>query len=245
MVSKRQDQPFLSIIIPAYNEEHRLPDTLNRIALFLEYQNYPAEVLVIDNGSTDRTGEIIAEFTTHNPLFHQLYEPCRGKGAAVRTGVLAARGDYILISDADLSVPIEEVHKFVPLLSTYDVAVGSREVPGSYRYGEPIFRHLMGRIFNFIVQWLILPGIRDTQCGFKCFRRPVAYELFSSSTVDGWGFDVEILYTALLKRYQVIEVPIRWYYRKESKVNLLLDPWRMLKEVLKLWGRKMHINLFF
>jgi len=230
--SKRQ--PFLSIIIPAFNEEERLPDTLHRIITFVKSQHYTVEVLIVDNASTDMTGTVISNSVPSYPFFKSLYEHRRGKGAAVRKGILSARGEYILICDADMAVPIEEVEKFLPpRINDYDIAIGSREAPGAQRYGEPLYRHLMGRVFNVIVQCCALPGIHDSQCGFKSFRRAAAHDLFSVSKLDGWSFDVEILYIALLRGYRISEVPVNWYYGKNSKINPIYDSWQMFKEVIK------------
>ncbi len=158
----------------------------------------------------------------------------------MRTGIMAGRGEYMLICDADLAVPIEEVGKFLPpQLQDYDIAIGSREAEGAKRYGEPFYRHLMGRVFNFIVRALLLPGILDTQCGFKCFRRDIAQTLFSANRINGWSFDVEVLYMARLKGYRIVEVPVNWHYGEKSKVSPVRDTVGMLKEVLairKYWG---------
>lgn len=226
--------PLLSIIIPAYNEERRLPTSLRQIDAFLATQPYAAEVIVVDNASSDRTAECVREFARDHPYVTLLYEPRRGKGAAVRTGMLAGRGQYLFICDADLSMPIEEIVKFLPpTLDGYDVAIGSREAPGAVRYDEPAYRHIMGRVFNFIVRLLALPGFQDTQCGFKCFRREVAHDIFPAQTMDGWGFDVEILFIALQRGYRVVEIPIHWYYRANSRVSPIRDSVRMLREVLQ------------
>lgn len=236
-----QSQPFLSIIIPAFNEEQRLPSTLRQVSTFVESQDFLTEVIVVDNASTDLTQKIIVDFVSQYPFVKYFYEAIRGKGAAIRTGIMAGQGEYLLICDADLAVPIEEARKFLPpQLTHFDVVIGSREAPGSHRYGEPFYRHLMGRIFNIVVQWLVLPGIRDSQCGFKCFRRTIAHDLFKTNKIIGWVFDVEILYISRLRRYQIIEVPVTWYYGEESKVKPITDSWRMLKEVMKVWrnGRK-------
>jgi dolichyl-phosphate beta-glucosyltransferase len=234
MLSDFPQRPFLSIIIPAYNEEERLPHTFHEILSFIEHQDFTTEVLIVNNASTDRSEEIITDFLRNHSFFQHIYEPRRGKGAAVRTGVLSAQGEYILICDADMATPIEEASKFLPpQLDHFDVAIGSREAPGAHRYGEPFYRHLMGRIFNIIVQWLVLPGIRDSQCGFKCFRRTIANDLFSASTLDGWAFDVEILYIAFLRGYKIIEVPVNWSYGEKSKVNPFIDSFRMLRDVVK------------
>ncbi|HYA31439.1 MAG TPA: dolichyl-phosphate beta-glucosyltransferase, partial [Thermodesulfovibrionales bacterium] len=237
--SKRSGQEqgtFLSIIIPSFNEAGRLPATLDRIVAFVRAQRFVSEVIVVDNASDDTTKEVVMEFCSRHPFVKYLYEAVRGKGAAVRTGMLAGQGEYLLICDADLAVPIEEVVKFLPpRLQDYDVAIGSREAEGAKRHNEPWHRHLMGRVFNLIVRMLVLPGLQDTQCGFKCFRHEIARDLFSASRIDGWSFDVEVLCFARLKGYRIAEVPVEWYYGDKSKVSPARDTWRMLKEVLRIW----------
>ncbi|HSH01515.1 MAG TPA: dolichyl-phosphate beta-glucosyltransferase [Anaerolineae bacterium] len=228
-------QPLLSLIIPAYNEEQRLPRTLPQVVRFVAAQSYKSEVLIINNNSTDTTGQVAREFAEEFSFIQVIDEPRQGKGAAVRTGMLAAKGDYLFIADADFSMPVEEVSKFVPPeLSGYDVAIGSREAPGAVRYDEPYHRHLMGRVFNFIVKVLAVPGFQDTQCGFKCFRREVAHDLFQAQTIDGWAFDVEILFIARLRGYKIVEVPIHWYYFANSRINPVRDSLNMLIEVLRI-----------
>lgn len=228
------DRPRLSLIIPAYNEENRLPESLAQIAAFVEAQDYPIEVIVVNNNSRDATPQIAEAFASEHPYARVLHEPRQGKGAAVRTGMLAGKGDYLFICDADLSMPIEEVNKFMPpVRDGYDVAIASREVPGSRRIGEPEYRHFMGRVFNFIVRVLAIPRIHDTQCGFKVFRRDVAEEVFRLQTIDGWAFDVEVLFIALKRGYKLIEVPITWYYREQSRVHPIRDSINMLIEVLR------------
>ncbi len=229
------NSPLLSIIIPAYNEEIRLPDTLEKIQRFLEQQTYAAEVIVVENGSRDRTLQIAREFAAKHPSFRALHEERRGKGNAVRTGMLAAAGEYRFICDADLSMPIEQVNRFLPpQLESMDVAIASREAPGSVRYNEPEYRHLTGRVFNTLVRWLALPGLQDTQCGFKCFRAAVAADVFQRQTIDGWTFDVEVLYVARRHGYKIQEIPIDWYFNPESKVRVLRDSWQMFKDLLKI-----------
>ncbi len=225
----------MTIIVPAYNEERRLPETLPQIIAFAEAQPYPVEVIVVDNASTDRTPQIVHEIAAGHPGVSLLYQPVRGKGAAVRKGMLEGRGEYLFICDADLAMPVEEITKFLsPALSGYDIAIASREAPGAVRHNEPWYRHLMGRVFNLIVRHLAVPGIQDTQCGFKCFRREVARDLFSLQTVDGWAFDVEVLHAALRRGYRLVEVPIHWYYGEGSRVRPLRDSWDMLREVLRI-----------
>jgi len=221
---------FLSIIIPAYNEEQRLPQTLEEIDRYLQQQTYTYEVIVVENGSTDRTTEVAEAFAARHPYVRVLHSR-KGKGAAVKT----ARGEYLFICDADLSMPIEEVSKFLPpVLDDYDIAIASREVPGARRYNEPFYRHLEGRVFNLIVRLLAVPGIHDTQCGFKCFKRDVALDIFPYQTMDGWSFDVEVLYIARKRGYRLVEVPINWYYKANSRINPLHDAINMFLEVLKI-----------
>lgn len=228
-------QPLLSIVIPAYNEEHRLPETLERIAGFLDRQSYPAEVIVVENGSSDRTLEIAREFAARDGRVRALHEDQRGKGRAVRAGMLAAGGEFRFICDADLSMPIEQVNRFLPpQLGSADIAIASREAPGAVRYNEPEYRHLTGRVFNALVRWLALPGLQDTQCGFKCFRAAAAEDVFPLQTIDGWTFDVEVLYIARRRGYQICEIPIDWYFNPESKVRVLRDSWRMFRDLLKI-----------
>jgi dolichyl-phosphate beta-glucosyltransferase len=239
-----QTNPLLTIIIPAYNEEQRLPGTLPQVLAFVEAQDYPLDVLVVDNASTDRTADIVREIAAEHPIVTLLQQPIRGKGAAVRKGMLEGRGEYLFICDADLAMPIEEVSKFLPsVLGPYDVAIASREAPGAVRYGEPWYRHLMGRGFNLLVRLLAVSGIQDTQCGFKCFRRDAARDLFSAQTIDGWAFDVEILHIARRRGYRLVEVPIHWYYGTNSRVSPLRDSWNMLREVLRI-RRNGRIGLY-
>jgi len=224
----------LSIVIPAYNEERRLPDSLTQIANFVSTQSYPVEVIVVNNNSSDATPQIAEDFAAGYSYARVLHEPRQGKGAAVKAGMLAAQGEHLFICDADLSMPIEEVNKLLPpALNSYDVAIASREAPGAQRVDEPEYRHLMGRVFNFIVRLLAIPKIQDTQCGFKVFRRAVAREVFPLQTIDGWGFDVEVLFIALQRGYKLVEVPITWYYRPQTKINPLRDSINMFTEVMR------------
>ncbi|WP_376791947.1 dolichyl-phosphate beta-glucosyltransferase [Thermoflexus sp.] len=227
------DDPFLSIIIPAHNEERRLPQTLGQIDRFLQGWRQPAEVIVVENGSTDRTADIVEAFARDHPYVRLIQTPRRGKGLAVRLGMLAARGRYRYICDADLSTPIEEVVKFLPpQLEGFDVAIGSREVAGARRIGEPLYRHVIGRLFNAIVRALAVPGFQDTQCGFKMFRAEVAEDLFRVQRLDGMSFDVEVLFIARMRRYRIVEVPVTWYFNPESRVRLFRDSLNMFRELL-------------
>jgi len=226
-------QPFLSIIIPAYNEESRLPDTLTKVGSFLDGQAYTSEVWVVDNNSTDKTAEIIQEFSTRFSNIKGLFESEPGKGAAVRCGMLQAQGDFLFMCDADLSMPIEEVNRFLPPhLEGVDIAIASREAAGAIRYHEPQFRHLGGRLMNWLIQLFVLPGLNDTQCGFKCFSSSAAKDLFHVQTLPGWSFDIELLYIARHRGYNIHEVAIPWIYHRESKVHAIRDAIKILLDIL-------------
>ena len=223
---------FLSIIIPAYNEETRLPDTLNKVASFLGTQSYSHEVLIVNNNSTDRTEEIIKDYCSRYPDMQGLFEEEPGKGAAVRCGMLQAQGEFVFMCDADLSMPIEELVNFLPpKLEGIDISIASREAPGSIRYHEPHFRHFGGRMMNWLIQLFILPGLNDTQCGFKCFSKEAAKDLFNHQTLPGWSFDIELIYIAHQRGYKIQEIPIPWYYHQESKVNAVRDALQILLDI--------------
>jgi len=228
------ERPFVSIVVPAYNEEGRLPQTLPRIVEFLKAQYYLGEVIVVDDGSRDGTASVVEGIAAETPIVRLIRNEHRGKGYAVKTGVMAALGDHIFLCDADLSMPIEEVDNFLPpVLEEYDVAIGSREVEGARRYDEPGLRHLMGRVFNSLVRLLAVKGFQDTQAGFKCFTRETAHEVFPYQTMDGFGFDVEILFIAQKRGYRIVEVPINWYYMSNSRVSPVSDSIRMVREILE------------
>jgi len=224
---------YLSIIIPAHNEESRLPPTLQAIEAFLKRQPYESEVLVVENGSRDLTAVVAEAFASDHPRVRVLRETGRGKGLAVRRGMLEAFGDFRFICDADLSMPIDELPPFLPPhYPGADVMIGSREAPGSRRFNEPAYRHFQGRVFSTLVKWFAVPGFEDTQCGFKCFTARAARDIFAVQRFDGMSFDVEALFIALRRGYTVAEVPIDWYYRSESRVDPLREPLRMLRDIL-------------
>ena len=232
-------QPFLSVVIPAFNEERRILPTLQKLAAYLAGIRYTAEILVVDDGSSDRTCAVVREFARQTPMSVRISEqPHGGKGHAVRAGMLEARGSYRFLCDADLAMPVEELAKFLPpTLADVDVAVGSREAPGARRYQEPPHRHFMGRVFNLWVRILTVNGIRDTQCGFKCFTAPAAEALFSQQRLNGFGFDVEVLFLAQKGGLRMVEVPINWYHQQESKVKPLEDTFKMLFDAVRVrWG---------
>lgn len=231
-----ESRPLLSLVIPAYNEAapDRLPKSLEDIERFIAQQDFEIEVIIVNNNSTDDTLAIAESAADKHPYIHVMTETQQGKGAAVKTGMLAGTGEYLFICDADLSMPIEEVLKFLPpKLDSYDIAIASREAPESQRIGEPEFRHLMGRVFNFIVRTLAVRGLQDTQCGFKCFQRDIAHKIFPMQTIDGWAFDVELLFIAQRQGYVIKEVPITWIYKDHSKIKPMSDSYNMVMEILK------------
>jgi len=225
--------PFLSIVIPSHNEEKRLPKTLEAVDEFLSSQSYSSEILVVENGSVDRTYEVAAGYCSRISNLQVIRVEGRGKGLAVKNGMLKARGEYRFFCDADLSMPIAEINRFLPpLLADVEIAIGSREVPGAVRYNEPAYRHLVGRVFNSMVRLLALPDLHDTQCGFKCFRADITEDIFHCQLFKGMSFDAEILYIATLRGYKITEVPIPWYFNADSRVRLFKDSFQMGKDLL-------------
>lgn len=225
-------KPFLSIIIPAYNEGNRLPETLQAVEQFILQQSFTSEVIVVENGSRDNTYQIAAEFARQRPDFRVLHNDLPGKGRAVQRGMLEAKGDYRFFADADFSMPIENILDFLPPNLDVPIAIASREAPGAVRYNEPAFRHFTGRAFNTLIRLLVLPNLQDTQCGFKLFRADVVKQIFPFQTLMGWSFDVELLYIATLRSLPIHEIPIPWYFNPESKVSVLRDSWRMFTDLL-------------
>jgi len=226
--------PFLSIIIPAYNEEKRLLHTLKQVFAFLEGEDYSAEVIVVENGSSDQTFAVAQKLTDEYANLRVLQNKKAGKGLAVQRGMLAAKGEYRIFCDADLSMPIEEVRRFIPPNLNSDIVIGSREVTGATRYDEPSYRHFTGRVFNLLIRLLALPKLHDTQCGFKGFRAEIAEDIFQCQSIDGWAFDVEILFIARMRSYNIVELPIPWYYKDESKINVLRDSFRMFLDMIQI-----------
>ena len=189
---------------------------------------------MVENGSTDRTLEIAQDFAENRPQFRVLHESQAGKGLAVQRGMLEARGEYRFMCDADLSMPIEELSRFLPpQIEAPQIVIGSREAPGAVRYNEPEYRHFGGRLVNLVIRWLALPGLHDTQCGFKCFHGPLAEELFSVQTIGGWSFDVELLYVAQKWGVEIVELPIPWYFSADSKVKPVQDAVKLFFDILQ------------
>ena len=234
------DSSGLSIVVPAYNEARRLPGTLPRVIEYVVGLDEPAEIIVVDDGSTDGTAEVAtAAAKPGDPVVVLRSRPNRGKGAAVRRGVLAARFGHVLFTDVDLSTPIEETAKLRAALARgADVAIGSRYADGAeVAKTQPLYRRLWSRLCNRVVQKTLVPGIHDSQCGFKVFRRSTARELFGRQRLDGFGFDAEVLWLARRLGYQVAEVPIVWRDDSRSNVRLMRDSGGMLLDL----GR-VHLN---
>jgi len=226
----------LSIIIPAYNEENRIGNSLKLILRYLSKQDYNFEIIVVDDGSSDRTIEKVKEIDSSGKIKILKNEINKGKGYSIKKGMLEAMGEYQLFSDADLSTPIEELEKFWRYLDEdYVIVIGSRALKDSIlEVRQPFYREFMGRAFNFIVRVILGFKIKDTQCGFKIFKKEVAKHIFSIQKIEGWSFDVEILYIASKLDYKIKEVPVRWINSPLSKVNPLKDALKMFFDVSRL-----------
>lgn len=210
--------------------------TLSQVVRFLETRSFSWEVVVVDDGSTDATARLVGDYAAQNANVCLLPRRHQGKGGAVKQGMLAATGRYRFLCDADLSMPIEQVERFLPpnLSANTDIAVGSREAANSRRIGEPWRRHLMGRFYNRLVRLLAVPGLDDTQCGFKCFRGDVVPDLFRRQTLVGFAFDVEVLFLARRWGLRIEEVGIDWYHQERSKVHPIRDSLAMTRDLLKI-----------
>ena len=240
MTSAAGSRPFLSIVVPAYNEEARLPDSLAAIAAWMDARRLDAEILVVDDGSRDRTAEIAAEALRGRRGRVLKNGENRGKGYSVRHGVLEAAGRFILLTNADLSTPITEYDKLAAFVRDHDldVAIGSRALPGSdVQLRQGLVRQSMGRIFNRIIRMMTGLTLQDTQCGFKLLDRERTRPLFEKMVVDRFAFDVELLFLCRRFGLSVREVPVIWRNAPGSKVSILGDPLNMLLDVLRVRWR--------
>ena len=228
--------PVLSVVIPAYNEEQRLPRTIEQIERYLDDRADSYELILVDDGSTAGTRLVMDEAAARNQRVRLEALPAnRGKGRALAAGVAVARGDEVLVTDADLSTPIEELGKLEAALKAgAGVAIASRAVRGSrIEIPQPIYRVAMGKVFNLIVQLVLLPGIWDTQCGFKLFRADVAHHVFAALTTDGFGYDPEVLYLAKRRGVKIVEVPVVWRHSAPTKVMPIRSSLDMFKHVVR------------
>jgi glycosyltransferase involved in cell wall biosynthesis len=228
-----EEAPELSIIIPSYNEELRLPVTLDKIAHYIQSSGRNTEVIVVDDGSKDRTAKVAESYRGKIANLRVLRNGVnRGKGFSVRHGSLEAQGETILFTDADLSAPIEEADKLLKALGDYDVAIGSRAVDRSLiDVHESLFREFAGMLFNTLVRVILRLPFVDTQCGFKAFRREPSQVIFEQQTIEGFGFDPELLYLARHHGLSTAEVPVRWSHSPATKVNMLSDSLQMFVDV--------------
>jgi len=247
-----------SIVIPAYNESDKISSTLTQVVNFMRNFSHDFEIIVVDDGSKDSTVQTVADYKRENQEIVLVKNPHMGKGPAVSTGVKKAKGKYIYLADADLSTPITELKKLAVWMidHDYDIVIASREGTGAERLNEPFYRHMMGRVFNFLIQSLVLPGIQDSQCGFKLFKGEVAKKLFSKLEIgsadkeikDAYtgAWDVEILYMAKVFGYTIKEVSVKWTHVKTTRVNPLRDSFKMLFELLHIKKKallgKYHIS---
>lgn len=227
----------LSVIIPAYNEAERIPPYLSEVSAYLRKRGQPFEILVVDDGSTDQTVLVVERFSRTEPATRLIrLAQNRGKGCAVRTGIMQARGALMLVADADGAAPMRELERLENGLEHgADMAIGSRFLASrdrQYRVRARWHRTVLGNLFNAVVQRLGIPGITDTQCGFKLFRAAAARDLFSVSRINGYGFDLEILFLAQRRGYRIAEVPINWSDQPGTKVRVLRDGFSMLRELL-------------
>lgn len=243
------DEIFLSVLIPAFNEQERIADSLYAVKDYLAKRPWRSEILIVDDGSSDMTTEVVRTIDIFGEEMmgqetSMVMENIKnvGKGFSIARGMLRTRGTYVIFSDADLSTPIEEVEKLLPLLEGgWDVVIGSRRIPGAEVEKKPWYRKIMSSVFHLVVSMFAVRGIHDTQCGFKGFRRKAAHHIARLQRLYGFSFDVEQLYLARKLGYGIREVPVRWQHQEGSTVDPLRDTVRMLVDVMRI--RWMHRGL--
>lgn len=229
--------PSVTIVIPAYNESARLGRTLDRVLDFAYREAWPAEIIVVNDGSTDQTAELVQAYAERNPSVRLLSNPGnRGKGYSVRNGILHANGEFILFTDADLSSPIEEAPKlFRALEDGSDIAIGSRWVrPELQTQRQSVTRQILGRVFNGFLRLFLGLKFNDTQCGFKALRQPAAKGVFPLQKIEGWGFDPEILFLAQKMGFSIAEVPVVWAHDEGTRIHPLADGTKMIADMVRI-----------
>lgn len=227
--------PRYSIVIPAYNESARIPATLRAVVDCLRERQWSAEVVVVNDGSTDNTVEVVRQFAETAPEVRILENPGNhGKGYSVRSGILHSLGDIVMFTDADLSAPMEEAERlFTAIAQGADIAIGSRWLEsGRQVHRQPLYRQFFGRCFNMVCRMVMRLPFADTQCGFKAFTRSAAQVVFQLQTIERWGFDPEILFIALKRGFRVVEVPVSWAHDERTRMSYLRDGLQMLKELM-------------
>ncbi len=228
------EYPRYSIVIPAFNEGARIPATLRSVVDCVRAKGWRAEVVVVNDGSSDNTAEVVRRFALDAPEVRLIENPRNcGKGYSVRSGVLHALGDIVMFTDADLSSPMEEAEGlFAAIAQGADIAIGSRWLATSRQtHRQPLYRQLFGRCFNALTRLVMNLPFADTQCGFKAFTRSAAQTVFQLQTIERWGFDPEILFIALKRGYHVQEVPVSWAHDARTRISYLRDGLQMLKEL--------------
>lgn len=247
-VETRYSKPrktYLSVVLPAYNEERRISGTLEEIFTYLKGQEYSYEVVVVDDGSNDRTSKLVEDL--QNKFSELILVKCarnRGKGIAVKKGMRIAEGRYRVFLDSDHATPINEIEKaWDHLEAGSEVVIGSRRLPESkLAPPQPWYRRMLGRVANYTIQLLLLPGIQDTQCGFKVFTDRAARQIFPNLSVAGYGFDMEVLVLAKKEKYKITEIPVNWRNRLPSRVRPVWDGWRTLKTLWRLRRNYQRVN---
>lgn len=228
------EHPRYSIVIPAYNESARIPATLQSVVACIREKQWPAEVIVVNDGSSDSTAQLVRDFSQQAPEVRLLENHGnRGKGYSVRAGILSAQGDVVMFTDSDLSAPIEEAERlFAAIANGADIAIGSRWLEsGRQTARQPLYRQFFGRCFNLVCRMVMNLPFADTQCGFKAFTHGAAQTVFQLQTIERWGFDPEILFIAIKRGFRIVEVPVSWAHDERSRMSYLKDGMQMLKEL--------------
>jgi len=233
-----QERPFLSVVIPAYNEEKRIGKTLEGMLEYFKNKGFSFEILVVDDGSTDKTGGVVKSFKNPSVRIDLIsYPENRGKGYAIKTGMLKASGEYVLFADADMSTPVEMFERFEPFLAKgADVLIGTRKTERAYvGKHQPAYRESMGKVFTWLSNQLFNLQVSDFTCGFKCFHRRTIEPVFGSQRIFGWGYDTEIIFIARHQGFHIQEVPVSWFNDEATRVKLLKNVFTCLAELYQIY----------